>query len=106
MVKILDNIFVFGGNEIPVYLTQDDWDRFVKTEIQKEGQYPSPWRSQFSPWQWNWSWCDVDEFYGNYVFMSDIQLKYDYELSESRLLSNGSWSSRNSNTGSKSQSRP
>ena len=60
MVKILDNIFVFGGNEIPVYLTQDDWDRFVKTEIQKEGQYPSPWRSQFSPWQWNWSWCDVD----------------------------------------------
>lgn len=82
MVKILDNIFVFGGNEIPVYLTQDDWDRFVKTEIQKEGQYPSPWRSQFSPWQWNWSWCDVDAK-SKYVFMSDIQLKYDYELSES-----------------------
>ena len=82
MVKILNNIFVFGGNEIPVYLTKDDWDRFVKTEIQKEGQYPSPWRSQFSPWQWNWSWCDVDAK-SKYVFMSDIQLKYDYELSES-----------------------
>ena len=82
MVKILDNIFVFGGNEIPVYLTKDDWDRFVKTEIQKEGQYPSPWRSQFSPWQWDWAWCDVDAT-REYVFMSDIQLKYDYELSES-----------------------
>ena len=82
MVKILNNIFVFGGNEIPVYLTKDDWDRFVKNEI--EWTKREPWRSQFSPWQWDWAWCDVYEK-RKYVFMSEIQLNYDYELSESEL---------------------
>ena len=61
MVKILNNIFVFGGNEIPVYISADDWDYFVKSELsfpQKYGQ--EPWKSDFSPWQWDWAWCDVD----------------------------------------------
>ena len=81
MIKILNNIFVFGGDEIPVYLTQEDWNRFVSMEkLYVDGG--EPWRSQFSPWQWDWAWCDVDAK-REYVFMSDIQLKYDYELSES-----------------------
>ena len=77
MIKILNNIFVFGGDKIPIYLTQEDWNHFVRTETPHEEQWPTserePWQTQFSPWQWDWE----------YVFMSDIQLKYDYELSES-----------------------
>jgi len=81
MIKILNNIFVFGGDEIPVYLTQNDWNLFVKTEIEWKKDDDEPWRSQFSPWQWDWAWCDVNAK-RQYVFMSEIQLTYDYELSE------------------------
>jgi len=86
MIKILNNIFVFGGDKIPVYITHDDWNRFVKTEIGWK-KNDEPWRSQFSPWQWDWAWCDdfstSSSITRQYVFMSEIQLTYDYELSES-----------------------
>jgi len=86
MVKILNNIFVFGGDKIPVYLTQDDWNRFVKTDIEWKAttnvEDAEPWRSQFSPWQWDWAWCDVDAK-REYIFMSAMQLTYDYDLNES-----------------------
>lgn len=86
MVKILNNIFVFGGDKIPVYLTHDDWNRFVKTDIEWKAttnvEDAEPWRSQFSPWQWDWAWCDVDAK-REYIFMSAMQLTYDYDLNES-----------------------
>ena len=84
MVRILNNIFVFGGNKIPVYLTQDDWNRFVKTEIEWKAktdvEEAEPWRSQFSPWQWDWSWCDVDakrEYVFIYDYDNDLNRQYD-----------------------------
>ena len=82
MVKILNNIFVFGGNEIPVYLTKDDWARFVKSEIGLT--LIEPWRSQFSPWQWDWAWCEVGAN-REYVFTrrNTLWINHEDELSES-----------------------
>lgn len=71
MVNVLNNIFVFGGGKIPVYISPDDWDYFVKSELSYPQNYgQEPWKSGFSPWQWDWAWCDVGTT-RQYVFMRE-----------------------------------